>query len=62
MLSKALLHRFARCSNLAIPKIDLSRYLARSVGWEDDCRQVASLMHLYGLVYVFDPRVDHSDN
>ncbi len=45
MLSKALLKSIARSSNLAIPKIDLTRYLAHTVGWQDDCKQVATLMH-----------------
>jgi hypothetical protein len=53
---------FYAFSNIKVPSIDLSRYLAREQGWESDCREVADILHKFGLVYVRDGRVTAADN
>lgn len=62
MLSKIVFSSSFRCTTIAPPLLDLTRYLNKESGWEEDCAKVASLMHKVGLLYVFDPRVDHSKN
>lgn len=62
MFSKILLNSSFRCTTIAPPSIDITRYLNLAPGWEEDCSRVAKLMHEVGLLYVFDPRVDHTKN
>lgn len=49
-------------SQKKVPSIDISRYLAKGEGWEGDCRQVADILHNYGLIYVKDSRMDGGQN
>jgi len=53
---------FMRFSRIKVPSIDLSRYLAQEQGWESDCREVADVLHRFGLVYVRDSRVSAAEN
>jgi hypothetical protein len=62
MFSKILLNLGFRCTTIAPPSIDITRYLNQAPGWEEDCSKVAKLMHEVGLLYAFDPRVDHAKN
>ena len=52
----------ARLHTLDVPTIDLTRYLEKGNGWEEDCRQVANTIRDYGVLYVKDPRADYSYN
>ena len=62
MLTKVIFRKAYEFSSVAVPAVDLARYLNKAEGWKEDCKLVADLMHNYGLVYANDPRVDHSHN
>ena len=49
-------------SDADIPIIDAQKYLEKSEGWEEECRNVAYSFHKYGIVKLKDPRVDEKDN
>lgn len=49
-------------SSIKIPSVDISRYLSGSLGWENDCKQVAETLKTYGLLIIKDPRVNQHQN
>ena len=49
-------------SELKVPSLDLSRYLSRGVGWQEDCRKAANSLRDYGAIAIKDPRADFSYN
>lgn len=51
---------FFTFSQIKVPSMDISRYLAKEQGWEGDCREVAEILHKYGLIYIKDSRMDGS--
>ena len=62
MFSSLLYRRMMRTSGSDIPAVDLTRYLRKASGWEDDCNTIAMSMHELGVFYVKDPRVDYKFN
>ena len=62
MISRILSKSSFRFSEVSVPRVDLTRYLNKSLGWEQDCKEAANLMRKFGLCYAFDPRVNHEDN
>jgi isopenicillin N synthase-like dioxygenase len=56
-----LVSKFA-FANLKVPAIDITRYLAKGPGWENDCKEVADTLKTYGLVIIKDPRVSQQNN
>ena len=62
MIPKIINKQLFSFCNIAVPSVDMTKYLTKSVGWEKDCKRVAQLFRDYGLVYAMDPRVDHSKN
>jgi hypothetical protein len=62
MLPRLLSRNAPAFATFQVPTIDMTTYLSKTPGWEDDCLQTARLMKDYGLVYAKDPRVDHSKN
>ncbi len=54
-----LVNRFVyKVSNIQVPSVDLTNYLARTNDWQTDCRNVSSILKKYGLLYVKAPQVD----
>jgi hypothetical protein len=48
-------------SHIKVPSVNLDRFLNGSKGWEEDCKEVADILHRFGLLYVKDTRVDPSE-
>lgn len=46
----------------SFPVLDISTFLDRTEGFENDCKRVADLLHRYGILIVRDPRVPHEKN
>jgi isopenicillin N synthase-like dioxygenase len=44
------------------PTVDLTRYMNKAKGWEQDCKEVTEILHKYGLIYVKDNSVDYNQN
>lgn len=51
--------RFSQTQALSI---DLTRYLSKGPGWEQDCEKVVENLYRCGFFYAYDPRVDHNRN
>ena len=62
MLANHLLRRISVFSSLGVPIMDLTNYVYKRPGWEKDCQRAAELIREYGLLYAYDPRVDHRKN
>jgi isopenicillin N synthase-like dioxygenase len=45
-----------------IPSIDISRYLSQTGNWQQDCKEVAEALKVYGLLVIKDPRVNVEAN
>ena len=45
-----------------IPIIDVQKYLDKSEGWEQECKNVAYSFHKFGILKFKDPRVNQDDN
>lgn len=43
-------------STIKIPSVDLSRYLNKKSGWEEDCKVISDSLHRYGVCVAKDPR------
>lgn len=41
-----------------IPIIDVVKYMDKSEGWEQECKNVALSFHKYGILKFKDPRVN----
>lgn len=52
----------SKYSNLKVPAVDVARFLQRSPGWEQDCKEVAEAFKTYGLLVIKDPRVNPQQN
>lgn len=44
MLAKLACKRVALFSNIKVPTIDLTNYIYKRSGWEDDCKKTADLI------------------
>ena len=45
-----------------IPIIDAEKYINKTEGWEEECKNVAMSFHKYGILKFKDPRVNSEDN
>ena len=45
-----------------IPIIDVIKYIEKSEGWEQECKNVAYSFHKFGILKFKDPRVNQEDN
>ena len=43
-------------------RVDLTRYLNKTSGWDEDCTRLVYNLYRSGFAYAYDPRIDYSKN
>lgn len=62
MLSRLLHMKAMAFSTTHSLSVDLTRYLSKGPGWEEDCEKIVKDLYKCGFFYAYDPRIDYEKN